>query len=137
HEHCARALDASLTLGAHDLPLMGTGDWNDGMNRVGMHGRGESVWLGWFLIAAIDAFAPFAEARNDAGRLTKWRECTATVRAALESAGWDGQWYRRAYFDDGTPLGSSGGTECRIDTIAQSWSVMSGAADRARALQAM
>ncbi|MCC7325739.1 MAG: hypothetical protein IT521_02905 [Burkholderiales bacterium] len=137
YEHCARALDASLTLGTHDLPLMGTGDWNDGMNRVGAQGRGESVWLAWFLIATIDAFAIHAEARNDSGRLKAWRECTTALRAALETAGWDGHWYRRGYYDDGTPLGSSGSSECKIDAIAQSWSVISGAGERTHATRAM
>jgi cellobiose phosphorylase len=107
------------------------------MNRVGAQGRGESVWLAWFLIAAIDAFAPYAKARSDGARIAAWRECQAALRIALESAGWDGQWYRRGYYDDGTPLGSSGSAECRIDTIAQSWSVLSGAGDRTHATQAM
>ncbi len=137
YEHCARALDGSLTLGAHGLPLMGTGDWNDGMNRVGAQGRGESVWVGWFLLAAIDAFAPHAESRGERDRAERWRHCAAAVRVALDSAGWDGQWYRRGYYDDGTPLGSIDSSECKIDTIAQSWSVIAGAASRAHAVQAM
>ena len=137
YEHCARALDISLSLGANGLPLIGTGDWNDGMNRVGEEGRGESVWLAWFLLATIAAFEPYAEARNDSGRAARWRQCAATVRAALESAGWDGQWYRRGYYDDGTPLGSNDSSECKIDAIAQSWSVISGAADPERAALAM
>ncbi len=137
YEHCARALDVSLSLGAHDLPLMGTGDWNDGMNRVGEKGRGESVWMGWFLLAVISALAPIAEARKDTDRVDRWRHCAATVRAALEKAGWDGEWYRRAYYDDGSPLGSSRNDECRIDAIAQSWSVISGAAGHERATRAM
>ena len=137
YEHCARALDVSLALGAHGLPLMGTGDWNDGMNRVGEKGRGESVWLAWFLLATIAAFTPAAEAHGDRERLARWQHCAANVRVALDSAGWDGQWYRRGYYDDGTPLGSSASLECRIDAIAQSWSVMCGAADPAHASQAM
>ncbi len=137
YEHCARALDVSLALGTHDLPLIGTGDWNDGMNRVGEEGRGESVWLAWFLLATIDAFAPHAQARNDKARGARWREFAATMRTTLEGAGWDGQWYRRGYYDDGTPLGSSQSKECRIDTIAQSWSVIAGAADASHAAQAM
>ena len=137
YEHCARALDISLSLGAHGLPLIGTGDWNDGMNRVGEKGRGESVWLAWFLLAAITAFAPFAEARNESSRATRWRQCAATVRTALESEGWDGEWYRRGYYDDGAPLGSNESSECKIDAIAQSWSVLSGAADTNRAALAM
>ncbi len=136
-EHCARALDGSLTSGQHGLPLIGTGDWNDGMNRVGEHGRGESVWLGWFLHATLTAFAPLARARGESERVARWLAHAESLRATLERAGWDGAWYRRAYFDDGTPLGSAQNDECRIDSIAQSWSVISGAADPARAAQAM
>jgi cyclic beta-1,2-glucan synthetase len=136
-EHCARALDASLAVGAHGLPLMGTGDWNDGMNRVGAEGRGESVWLGWMLYATLMAFAPLAEARGEQAYAERWRAHASALKAALESAGWDGAWYRRAYFDDGTALGAVAGDECRIDSIAQSWSVLSGAADPQRALLAM
>ena len=136
-EHCARALEASLAVGAHGLPLMGTGDWNDGMNRVGAEGRGESVWLGWMLYATLMAFAPLAEARGEQAYADRWRAHASALKAALESAGWDGAWYRRAYFDDGTALGSVAGDECRIDSIAQSWSVLSGAADPQRALLAM
>jgi cyclic beta-1,2-glucan synthetase len=134
-EHCARALDHSLVTGSHGLPLMGTGDWNDGMNRIGEAGMGESVWLGWFLHAALLAFAPLAEARGDA-RAAKWRSHAALLQPALEAA-WDGAWYLRAYYDDGTPLGSHADTECRIDSIAQSWAVLSGVAPRDRATAAM
>jgi len=134
-EHCARALDRSLATGAHGLPLMGTGDWNDGMSRVGEAGRGESVWLGWFLHAALLAMAPLAEARDDP-RAAAWRAHAAALRPALDAA-WDGEWYLRAYYDDGTPLGSHLDTECRIDSIAQSWAVLSGAAPTDRAAQAM
>ena len=137
YEHCARAIDVSLTLGVHDLPLFGTGDWNDGMNRVGEQGRGESVWLGWFLVATIDAFAPYAQTRGDAARAQRWLACAATVRKALDDGGWDGQWYRRGYYDDGTPLGSHLSSECRIDTIAQSWSVIAGGGDPVHATAAM
>ena len=137
YEHCARAIDISLSLGAHDLPLFGTGDWNDGMNRVGEQGRGESVWLGWFLVATIDAFAPYAQARGDAARAQRWLACAATVRKALDEGGWDGQWYRRGYYDDGMPLGSHLSRECRIDAIAQSWSVIAGGGDPAHATAAM
>ncbi|MEP6511403.1 MAG: glycosyl transferase family 36 [Dokdonella sp.] len=137
YEHCARALDVSLALGAHGLPLMGTGDWNDGMNRVGEKGHGESVWLAWFLIATIDASASAAQAHGDNDRLARWQQCAASVRVALEGAGWDGKWYRRGYYDDGTPLGSDSSLECKIDAIAQSWSVMSGVADPTHAAQAM
>ena len=136
-EHCARGLDDSLSLGAHGLPLIGTGDWNDGMNRVGEHGRGESVWLGWFLHATLSALVPFASARNETERVARWTAHAAALRESLEREAWDGNWYRRGYFDDGTPLGSQAGDECRIDSIAQSWSVISGAADPVRATQAM
>ena len=124
-------------LGAHGLPLIGTGDWNDGMNRVGEHGRGESVWLGWFLHATLAAFAPLAAARNETARAARWTTHAEALREALERDAWDGSWYRRGYFDDGTPFGSATSDECRIDSIAQSWSVISGAADAARATQAM
>jgi cyclic beta-1,2-glucan synthetase len=137
YEHCARALDHSLAVGAHGLPLIGTGDWNDGMNRVGEAGRGESVWLGWFLHAALAAFAPFAEARGETQRAATWRTHMVALRTAIEREAWDGDWYRRGFFDDGTPLGSAMSEECRIDSIAQSWAVLSGAADPARAGLAM
>ena len=136
-EHCARGLDQSLAVGEHDLPLIGTGDWNDGMNRVGEMGKGESVWLGWFLHATLAAFAPLAETRDERARAAHWRAHMAALQNALEQNGWDGGWYRRGYYDDGTPLGSSTSGECRIDSIAQSWGVISGAADPARALRAM
>ena len=136
-EHCARALEQSLSVGEHGLPLIGTGDWNDGMNRVGAMGRGESVWLGWFLYATLVAFAPLARARGQRTRETQWLTHAATLRSSLERESWDGEWYRRGYFDDGTPLGSAASTECRIDSIAQSWSVISGAADPIRAARAM
>ena len=136
-EHCARGLDRSLGVGEHGLPLIGTGDWNDGMNRVGEMGKGESVWLGWFLHATLAAFAPLAKARDQQARAAKWLAHTAALRTSLEREGWDGDWYRRGYFDDGTPLGSSTSDECRIDSIAQSWGVISAAADPARALRAM
>jgi cyclic beta-1,2-glucan synthetase len=124
-----------LAVGAHGLPLMGTGDWNDGMNRIGEAGRGESVWLGWFLHSALLAMAPLAESRGDS-RAATWRAHAAALQPALEAA-WDGAWYLRAYYDDGTPLGSHDDAECRIDSIAQSWAVLSGAAPRGRAAQAM
>jgi cyclic beta-1,2-glucan synthetase len=137
YEHCAAALDRSLALGAHGLPLIGSGDWNDGMDRVGHEGRGESVWLGWFLHIALTAFAPIADARGDSVRSTRWRAHMSGLAASLQSHGWDGDWYRRAYFDDGTPLGSAMNAECRIDSIAQSWAVLSGAANPAQAARAM
>lgn len=136
-EHCARGLDQCLLLtGANGLPLMGTGDWNDGMNRVGEKGEGTSVWLGWLLVRTIALFAPLAESR-DPVRAARWKAHAASVVAALESAAWDGAWYRRATFDDGTWLGSSDSDACRIDSIAQSWAVLSGLADKARARTAM
>ena len=136
-EHCARAVDQSLSVGEHGLPLMGAGDWNDGMNRVGEKGRGESVWLGWFLHATLVAFASLARARDQRTRETQWLTHAAALQSALEREAWDGEWYRRGYFDDGTPLGSATSTECRIDSIAQSWSVISRAADPIRASRAM
>ena len=136
-EHCALALDASLALGAHGLPLMGTGDWNDGMNRVGENGAGESVWLGWFLHAALTAFIPLAKDRGETVRAERWRAHAGSLRASLEGEAWDGEWYRRAFFDDGEPLGSAASEECRIDSIAQSWAVLSGAAAHERAATAM
>nr|WP_294515969.1 glucoamylase family protein [uncultured Rhodopila sp.] len=135
-DHCARALDHSLLLGSHGLPLMGTGDWNDGMNRVGEAGRGESIWLGWFLHTALTAFAKLADARHDTVHAETWRNHAASLAPALERA-WDGDWYLRAYFDDGTPLGSHADAECRIDSIAQSWAVISSVAKPDRAVAAM
>ncbi|QNK73708.1 hypothetical protein H7F36_00005 [Variovorax sp. PAMC28562] len=126
-EHGARAIDHSLAVGAHGLPLMGTGDWNDGMNRVGNEGRGESVWLGWFLCSVVAAFSPLAEARGEHERVARWAEARRGWIAALHDTGWDGAWFRRAFFDNGAPLGSSTNDECRIDLIAQAWSVISGA----------
>jgi cyclic beta-1,2-glucan synthetase len=116
--------------------LFGTGDWNDGMNRVGEKGRGESVWLGWFLQATLVSFAPLAAARGELERAARWLAHAAALRESLEQA-WDGEWYRRGYFDDGTPLGAAASDECRIDSIAQSWSVISAAGDPGRAAGAM
>jgi len=136
-EHCVRALDVSLATGAHGLPLIGSGDWNDGMNHVGNQGKGESVWLAWFLIATLNEFAKVADLRSDTERATRWRDHAAQLKIAIEDQAWDGAWYRRAYFDDGTPLGSAANAECRIDSIAQSWAVLSGVADDERARRAM
>jgi cyclic beta-1,2-glucan synthetase len=136
-EHCARALDQSLAIGSHGLPLIGTGDWNDGLNRVGMDGKGESIWLGWFFCATLSAFAPLADRRGEQPRSAAWLQHAAAMRESLERDGWDGAWYRRAYFDDGTPMGSASSSECRIDSIAQSWAVISGAGDKARVATAM
>jgi cyclic beta-1,2-glucan synthetase len=137
YEHCALALDASLAVGEHGLPLFGTGDWNDGMNKVGAQGRGESVWLGWFLCATLAGFSELAAERHDEARVQRWAAFSKSLQAALENSGWDGDWYRRGYFDDGTPLGSARSAECRIDSIAQAWAVLSGAANPARGAHAM
>ncbi len=137
YEHCARALDRSLEVGRHGLPLMGAGDWNDGMNRVGREGRGESVWLGWFLIANLKELAGIADSRAEAERAARWRKGAASLEASLEREAWDGAWYKRAFFDDGTPLGSAENDECQIDSISQSWAVLSGAGSEERARQAM
>ncbi len=137
YAHCCRALDRSLTRGAHGLPLMGTGDWNDGMNRVGREGRGESVWMGFFLYRVLDEFIPICVRRADTARVARYHAYQDELAVALNDAGWDGQWYRRAYYDDGTPLGSSDNDECRIDALAQAWAVISKAAPAARAAQAM
>jgi cyclic beta-1,2-glucan synthetase len=131
YEHGARAIDHSLATGVHGLPLMGTGDWNDGMNRVGHEGRGESVWLAWFLCSVVERYAPFAQARGEHERAKRWSAAREGWIAALHGAGWDGAWFRRAFFDNGAPLGSSINEECRIDLIAQAWSVLSGASDEA------
>ncbi|WP_404400524.1 GH36-type glycosyl hydrolase domain-containing protein [Pelagibacterium halotolerans] len=136
-EHCARGIDQAIALtGHHGLPLIGTGDWNDGMNRVGEGGKGESVWLGWLLISAVDQLVPLAKAR-DLQRSARWQAHATKLRKALETHAWDGQWYRRATFDDGTWLGSAQSEECRIDSIAQTWAVLSGAARPERAAIAM
>jgi cyclic beta-1,2-glucan synthetase len=136
-EHCARGLDASLAVGVHGLPLIGTGDWNDGMNRVGELGRGESVWLGWLLYAALSEFAPLADARGDLAHAAAWRAHASALQASQEREAWDGDWYRRAWFDNGTPLGSAVNDACRIDSISQSWAAISGAGDPGRAARAM
>ena len=135
YEHCRRALEKGATSGAHGLPLMGAGDWNDGMNRVGIHGRGESVWLGWFLYATLKCFAPLAEMMQDDP--APYLQQAENLSQALEAHAWDGDWYLRAFYDDGSRLGSHENNECRIDSIAQSWAVLSGAADSARATHAM
>ena len=136
-EHCERALRRACTQGAHGLPLMGSGDWNDGMNRVGVNGQGESVWLAWFLVATLRAFARLASNRDDPVTAAMLTDRATRYAIAAESGGWDGEWYRRAYYDDGTPLGSASSDECKIDAIAQSWSVISGAASAAHQQQAM
>jgi cyclic beta-1,2-glucan synthetase len=135
-EHSIRAIDRSLKYGAHGLPLIGTGDWNDGMNRVGHLGRGESVWLGWFLVIVLKQYATICEQRGDLPRAQHYRSEAGWLTGMLELA-WDGNWYRRAYFDDGTPLGSAQNEECRIDSLTQSWAVISQNGDRKRAARAM
>jgi cellobiose phosphorylase len=137
YEHCVRALEHGYRLGPHGLPLMGTGDWNDGMNKVGAHGKGESVWNGWFFLAVLKDFAELAAQRGDTSRAAWCRERAEALRSALEANAWDGAWYRRAYFDDGTPLGCAQNDECQIDAIPQVWAVISGAAEPARAQRAM
>ena len=137
YEHCVRALKHGYRLGSHGLPLMGTGDWNDGMNKVGAHGEGESVWNGWFFVSVLNAFAELAELSGQADDANWCLERAEQLRVALEENAWDGAWYRRAYFDDGTPLGSAQNDECQIDAIPQAWAVISGAANPARAQSAM
>ena len=137
YQHAVRAINNGLKFGEHGLPLMGSGDWNDGMNLVGIHGKGESIWLGFFLYTVLTRFAPLAERYGDHAFAERCETESKKLRQQLETHGWDGEWYRRAYFDDGTPLGSSTNTECRIDSIAQSWSVLSGAGDPARTKQAL
>ena len=138
YEHCARALELAIKrTGAHGLPLILGGDWNDGMNRVGVEGKGESVWLGWFLLATLGDFSAVAKAEGDARRAQAWEKHARSLKRALEGSAWDGRWYRRGSFDDGTPLGSHGSEECKIDSIAQSWSVLSGDGDPVRSRTAM
>lgn len=137
YEHCVRAIRHSLRFGAHGLPLIGSGDWNDGLNRVGHEGRGESVWLAWFLYDTLQRFAAIAALRQDADFAEFCRGQGESLRMRTEESAWDGAWYRRAYFDDGAPLGSAGNDECRIDAVSQSWAVLSGGARPERALQAM
>jgi cellobiose phosphorylase len=137
YEHALRAVDHGLRFGVHGLPLMGSGDWNDGMNLVGDEGRGESVWLGFFLAEVLERFGALAARHGDQPTAERCASERAKLATQLETHGWDGAWYRRAYFDDGAPLGSAESVECQIDSIAQSWAVLSGVADPARARQAM
>ncbi len=138
YEHAARAIDYGLgRMGTHGLPLMGVGDWNDGMNLVGANGSGESVWVGWFLIAILLPFANLAEGRGDNERAVHYRDEAERLREAIETSAWDGDWYLRAFYNDGTPLGSHASAECQIDSIAQSWAVISGAGDPTRAREGM
>ncbi len=137
YDHCIRAIDRSLRFGEHGLPLMGSGDWNDGMNNVGSHGNGESVWLGWFLYSVLQKFSDICLRMNDSGRAEDYRITSVKIKTAIEESAWDGNWYKRAFFDNGTPLGSVQNSECKIDSIAQSWAVISGAGNEQRANQAM
>jgi len=135
-EHCARSIDVSLAVGVHGLPLIGSGDWNDGMNRVGHLGRGESTWLGFFLHGVLLDFSTICDRRQDQARATRYRESARRLASSLEDS-WDGEWYRRGYYDDGTPLGSVQNDEAKIDSIAQSWAVLSGAVPQRFAERAM
>jgi cyclic beta-1,2-glucan synthetase len=137
YEHCVRAVAYGLRFGAHGLPLIGSGDWNDGMNLVGMGGKGESVWLGFFLCEVLGRFGALARARGDAAFAARCEGEGARLRQSIEQHGWDGKWYLRAYFDDGTPLGSASSAECQLDSISQSWAVLSGAGGARRARMAM
>src|SRR2546427_7570578 len=137
YDHCVRAIVWGLRFGEHGLPLMGSGDWNDGMNLVGQHGKGESVWLGFFLYEVLMRFTDIARMHGDTPFSELCQNEAAKLRQNVEQNGWDGEWYRRAYFDDGSPLGSAANDVCRIDSIAQSWGVISGAAEAARGRRAM
>ena len=137
YAHCCRAIDRSLAVGVHGLPLMGTGDWNDGMNRVGREGRGESVWMAFFLHDVLRRFEPLCAAQGEASREARYAAHRASLVRALEEHAWDGAWYRRAWFDDGAPLGTASALEGRIDLLPQAWAVLSGAAPRARCETAM
>lgn len=137
YDHCQRAIARASIVGAHGLPLMGTGDWNDGMNRVGREGRGESIWMGFFLYRILGDFLPLCRARGDRCAAERYAAQQTALAQALETDGWDGDWYRRAYDDDGLPLGTAQDAECRIDALAQSWSAISGAVPAERAARAM
>ncbi|MDA8441057.1 MAG: glycosyl transferase family 36, partial [Peptococcaceae bacterium] len=137
YEHCIRAIEHSLQLGEHGLPLIGSGDWNDGFSRIGVEGKGESIWLGWFLHMTLVRFATLCERRGDTERAERYRVFAANLLEKLEMHGWDGSWYRRAYFDDGSPLGSASNEECQIDTIAQAWAVFAGSSNPRRIKYAM
>ena len=136
-EHCVRAVEKSLAVGARGLPLIGAGDWSDGLNFVGIEGKGESVWMGWFLAKILNDFAPVCERRGEKQKAIKYRAHAELLRKNLEANGWDGDWYLRAFFDDGTPLGSHQTDECKIDSLPQSWSVISGLGDAKRRASAI
>lgn len=137
HEHCCRAIERAAVVGPHGLPTIGSGDWNDGFNRISTTGRGESVWLGWFLARVCEDFAPICERHGDPARAARFRVLAGELRQCIEDHAWDGEWYRRAYYDDGTPVGSAESDECRIDLIAQTWSVMSAREPTERSRRAM
>ena len=137
YDHCIRAIEKSLSFGERGIPLMGSGDWNDGMNKVGYKGKGESIWLGWFLATTLKRFIPICESIGETDRAKKYENIVGDIKKAIEKNGWDGEWYRRAYFDDGKPLGSKEGNECIIDSIAQSWSIISGLGSEDRVQKAM
>lgn len=137
YEHCIRAIEKSLKFGHHGIPLMGSGDWNDGMSTVGNKGKGESVWLGWFLYDILMGFSELCRLKNDTNKADRYVNIAKEIVKAQEENAWDGNWYRRAYFDNGLPLGSAENTECKIDSIAQSWAVISGAANPERTKAAM
>ncbi len=137
YEHCIKAIDKALKFGPHNIPLMGSGDWNDGMSTVGNKGKGESVWLGWFLYNILENFQKACRYKKDEDRSQRYKEMLEYIRVNIEDNAWDGNWYRRAYFDDGTALGTSENEECKIDSLAQSWAVISGAANSERAAEAM
>ncbi|MBA2563093.1 MAG: cyclic beta 1-2 glucan synthetase, partial [Chitinophagaceae bacterium] len=137
YEHCVKAIEHALNFGVHGLPFIGSGDWNDGMDKVGDHGKGESVWLAFFLYDILTKFTKTAVLKNDNAFAEKCKQSAKVLRNNINKNAWDGEWYRRAYFDDGTPLGSKENEECKIDSIAQSWSVLSKAGEPDRSLMAM
>ncbi|SCY97010.1 GH36-type glycosyl hydrolase domain-containing protein [Alkaliphilus peptidifermentans] len=137
YEHCIRAIERSLKFGENGIPLMGSGDWNDGMNTVGNEGKGESVWLGWFIYSILNKFAPLMEKMKDSKRAEDYLKVADKIAKAIEENAWDGEWYVRAFYDDGSPLGSSKNTECIIDSLAQSWSIISGGGNEERKIEAM
>jgi cellobiose phosphorylase len=137
YDHCVRALERSFHYGVHGLPLIGSGDWNDGLDRVGNEGKGESVWLAFFLYSVCIQFREIAKQKGDSAFAEKCLKQAESLSGNIDAHGWDGEWYRRAYFDDGSPLGSQLNDECKIDSIPQSWSVLSGAGDKQKSLEAM
>lgn len=137
YDHCIRAINHALKFGEHGLPFIGSGDWNDGMDKVGEHGKGESVWLAFFLYRVLIKFTEIARIKNDQSFINKCETAAESLRNSINENAWDGEWYRRAYFDDGTPLGSNANAECKIDSIAQSWSVLSGAGESDRQIMSM